>query len=601
MSDTTLSIGRAAAGAVARAVQRAEVGRAEMEAYHENELRVSPENPTTTLSNPDAWMRDAFGAAPSGTGIAVTERRAMNQATVFSCVRILAHAMASLPFPTYKRLAGGGKERAMDHPLYQMLQLRPNPEMSAFTFRETAQAHQEIWGNAYAEIERNGRGDPIALWPLLPDRTYPVRKDGVKYYVTTINGEQKGLPAEDVLHIPGLGFDGLSGYSVIAMMRQSVGLALATDEYGARFFGNGSKPGGILKTPNKLTDEAKKRLKTQWEVVQGGLSNAHRVAVLEDGLEWQAMGVDNNDAQFLETKKFSRSEIAGWFGVPANLVNDNEKSAFANVEQQSLNFIIHALRPRCIRIEQAVNWDLLSQRERVAFFAEHALEGLLRGDMAARASFYKEMFGIGVYSANMILEKENESPVEGGDQRFIPMNMIPLERASELADAQIKSASSKNAPAPAGPGGDPAGKVAPDAMGAARAFERVFRKCADDVIRREVSAARRALKKSNGARDGVAFRTWLDEFYAEQPGVIRKAFEPAVTAFLEVIGGESSADAVDCVTRLATAETERSLSALREALAAADDAEASVEAILAGWEATRAGEVAARSLTLLAA
>ena len=295
-----------------------------------------------------------FGGTTSGKP--VNEHTAMQMTAVYSCVRILAEAVAGLPLHLYKYTTSGGKEKALSHPLYFLLHDEPNPEMSSFVFRETLMTHLLLWGNAYAQIIRNGKGEVIALYPLMPNRMRVDRDSkGELYYsytrysdeAPTINGMTVTLRASDVLHIPGLGFDGLVGYSPIAMAKNAIGLAMATEEYGAKFFANGAAPGGVLEHPGTIKDPQK--VKESWNMAYQGSGNAHRVAVLEEGMKYQPIGISPEQAQFLETRKFQINEIARIFRVPPHMVGDLEKSSFSNIEQQSLEFVKYTLDPWVIR------------------------------------------------------------------------------------------------------------------------------------------------------------------------------------------------------------------------------------------------------------
>jgi HK97 family phage portal protein len=382
---------------------------------------------TSTLSNPVKWLVDMFGGgAATYTGKYVTEFSAMQTITVFACVRVLSESIASVPLVIYKRKSDGSRERATSHPLYTLLHDLPNPRMTSFTMRETMMAHLVTWGNAYGQIIRNKSSGAIeAIYPLRPDRMFPYINEITDeiVYLYTKNGKEITLYPEDVLHIPGLGFDGIKGYSVIAMARQSIGLAQATEEYGARYFGNGARPGGVFKTSQKLSQPAYDRLKAQVKEDHGGLENSHKFKILEEGMEYQQIGLPPEDSQFLETRKYQRSEIAGLFNVPPHMIGDLENATFSNIENQSLSFVVNTMRSWYVRWEQALNWKTLNNDKR--YYCEFLMDALLRGDSAARAAFYKSMFGIGVYSQNDIRVKENDNPIPGGNVYFVPLNMRP--------------------------------------------------------------------------------------------------------------------------------------------------------------------------------
>ena len=390
-----------------------------------------------------------FFLGGSTSGKPVTERSAMQMTAVYSCVRILAEAVAGLPVHLYRYTETGGKEKALDHPLYFLLHDEPNPEMSSFVFRETLMTHLLLWGNAYAQVIRNGRGEVVALYPLMPNRM-TVNRDvnGQLYYkyntskddAPTMEGSSVDLSPTDVLHIPGLGFDGLVGYSPIAMAKNAIGMAIACEEYGAKFFANGATPGGILEHPGTVKNP--ERVRESWNAAFGGSSNANKVAVLEEGMKYTPISISPEQAQFLETRKFQINEIARIFRVPPHMVGDLEKSSFSNIEQQSLEFVKYTLDPWVVRWEQAIQRILLSADEKKEYFVKFNLEGLLRGDYQSRMNGYAIGRQNGWMSANDIRELENLDRIseeDGGDLYLINGNMLPLKNAGAFADIQINS------------------------------------------------------------------------------------------------------------------------------------------------------------------
>ena len=362
----------------------------------------------------------------------------MQMTAVYSCVRILSEAIASLPLNLYKYTDTGGKERAADHPLYFLLHDEPNSEMTSFVFRETLMTHLLLWGNAYAQIIRNGKGEIIGLYPLMPDRMNVDRDDkGRLYYEYTRSTDDARTPnykdmmvrlsPSEVMHIPGLGFDGLVGYSPIAMAKNAIGLAIATEEYGSKFFANGAAPSGVLEHPGTLKDPAKVR--DSWTQTFGGSHNANKVAVLEEGMKYTPISISPNEAQFLETRKFQIDEIARIFRVPPHMIGDLEKSSFNNIEQQSLEFVKYTLDPWVSRWEQAMVRSLLTKDEKKDYFIKFNVDGLLRGDYKSRMDGYAIGRQNGWMSANDIRELENldRIPVEdGGDLYLVNGNMVPL-------------------------------------------------------------------------------------------------------------------------------------------------------------------------------
>ena len=382
-----------------------------------------------------------FGGTSSGRP--VTERSAMQMTAVYSCVRILAEAVAGLPLHVYRQRPDGGKEKALDHPLYRLLHDEPNPEMTSFVFRETLMTHLLLWGNAFAQIVRNGLGEVIGLYPLQPNRMSVGRDLDTRRlyyeYQTSWNepaGEYQTIrmtPA-DVLHIPGLGFDGLVGYSPIAMARNAIGLAQATEDYGASFFANGAAPGGVLEHPGTIRDPS--RVRDSWQQTFGGARNGNKVAVLEEGMKYTPISVSPEQAQFLETRKFQLNEIARIFRIPPHMIGDLEKSSFSNIEQQSLEFVKYTLDPWVIRWEQAITKTLLNPREKQQLFVKFNVEGLLRGDYQSRMEGYAVARQNGWMSANDIRELENLDRIEaadGGDLYLVNGNMLPLPMAGAYA------------------------------------------------------------------------------------------------------------------------------------------------------------------------
>jgi len=383
-----------------------------------------------------------FGSTTSGK--TVNERTAMQTTAVYACVRILAETIASLPLHTYK-YTENGKEKATEHQIYNLLADEPNPEMTSFVFRETLMSHLLLWGNAYAQIIRDGRGKVIALYPLLPNKmTVNRASNGEIYYIYSRYSDEnpniKGygevyLQNHEVLHIPGLGFDGLVGYSPIAMAKNAVGMSIACEEYGASFFANGANPGGVLEHPGVVKDPA--RVRDSWNSVYQGTGNAHKVAVLEEGMKFQSIGIPPEQAQFLETRKFQINEIARLFRIPPHMVGDLEKSSFSNIEQQSLEFVKYTLDPWVIRWEQAMKKALLLPSEKKDYFIKFNVDGLLRGDYQSRMNGYSIGRQNGWLSSNDIRELENLNKIPdelGGDLYLINGNMTKLADAGAFAN-----------------------------------------------------------------------------------------------------------------------------------------------------------------------
>ena len=402
----------------------------------------------------DAGYSFLFGRTTSGKP--VNERTAMQTTAVYACVRILAEAVASLPLHVYEYQDDGGKKLVHDHPLYYLLHDEPNPEMTSFVFRETLMSHLLIWGNAYAQIIRDGAGRVLGLYPLLPDKMDVQRDDkGNIYYVYSRNSDENPmfkeygnirLKAEDVLHIPGLGFDGLIGYSPIAMAKNAVGMTLACEEYGASFFANGANPGGVLEHPGVLKDPSKVR--ESWNSVYRGVSNAHKIAVLEEGMKYQQIGIPPEEAQFLETRKFQINEIARLYRIPPHMVGDLDQSSLSNIEQQSLEFVKYTLDPWVIRWEQSLQRSLLLPGEKGKYFIKLNVDGLLRGDYQSRMNGYATGISNGFLSPNDVHRLENMDLIpaeEGGDDYYLNGGYVKLKDAG-VAQQNKAAAVQQNQP-----------------------------------------------------------------------------------------------------------------------------------------------------------
>lgn len=382
------------------------------------ELR-NVENPQYPLNY--ANVATLLGDVSTAAGVRVTPESASQLVTVYACVSIIASTLATLPLVVYERKAGAGRRRAEEHPLYPMLHETPNPRLSAVAFFEMLQAQLLLWGNAYAYIDHGPPFLDATLWPLISRHVTPrMNGQSLVYDVQTADGRVT-LTDDQVLHVPGLSFDGLSGNSPITQARQSLGLAVAAEEFGARLFSNGIQLGGVLEAPGPLTDKAYLRLQAAMES-RRGLSQAHREMILEEGLKWHQAAINPEDAQFLETRKFQRTEIAALFRVPPHMVGDLERASFSNIEQQSLDFEKHTMRTWIVRWEQEINRKLFPERD---FFAKFSVDGLLRGDIKTRYDAYAVGRTNGWLSANDVRLLEDMNPIDGGDKYLVPLNMAP--------------------------------------------------------------------------------------------------------------------------------------------------------------------------------
>lgn len=360
----------------------------------------------------------------SKTGVDINEDTALTSSAVWACVRVISETLAALPLHVYRRKGDSGKERAIDSPAYYLLHDAPNPEMTAMQFREVLQAHILLHGNAYAQIVWNMRGDPVALWPLRPDKMEPKRNanDELVYEYKMDKGEKILFRKEEIIHVPGLGFNGLIGYSPVKYACNAIGLGLAAEEYGARFFANDAMPAIALKHPNSLSKTASDTLKKSWAEAYGGLSNKHKAAVLEEGMDVIKLGIEAEKAQLIESRKFQITDIARIYRVPPHMIMDLERATFSNIEHQGIDFVTHTIMPWAIRWEQQINLKLLGGK----FFAQHLMDGLLRGDIASRYNAYAVGIQNGWLCPNDVRGLENMNPIADGNEYLRPMNMVPL-------------------------------------------------------------------------------------------------------------------------------------------------------------------------------
>ena len=382
--------------------------------------RNKPEN--TTLKEPE-WWRQSINIQPVDAGVTVNESSAMQLSAFFACVRILSESIGSLPLKIYQRTSDGGKEVAVNHPLNRIFGQLTNREMTPQEHLEFLMASALLRGTHYSEIERGGNGQILALHPLNSACMQTVR-DAAGRLVYRYNDPKnpKILTESEVWRVPGLGGDGVTGYSVLAYARQTLGVAIATERHAAKTFANGTRIPAVFEMDEYLTDDARERLATDLSSYQGS-ENAGKTLILESGLKYKTIGMTNDDAQFLESRKFQIAEIARWFGVPLHRLNELDRATFSNIEHQGIEFVTHTLRPWCKRIEYTITRDLIQPRYRGLYFAEFTMDALLRGDTASRYDAYGKGIKDGWLNRNEVRKKENLNPVEGLDEFLTPMNM----------------------------------------------------------------------------------------------------------------------------------------------------------------------------------
>ena len=396
--------------------------------------RDAPALPDVVDNVRDSGTVFVFGRANSGEQ--VDEKSAMQIATVYACVRLLAESVGQLPLHLYRVTGDDGQEKAKGHPLYKILYREPNPEMTSFSFWEAVMTHLLLWGNAYAQVVRDGKNDVLGLYPLLPENVEIDRTDkGELYYIyhaytDEVPGEKNKditFRRDEILHIPGLGFNGLVGFSPVAMMKNALGTNIAVEKYGSSFFKNNGQPLGVLEHPGVLKDPQK--IRDNWMDTYGGPNNAHKIALLEEGMSYKPISLPPEDSQFLSTREFGVEEICRIFRVPPHMVQDLKRATFSNIEHQAIDYVVHTLDPWLVRIEKAIVKDLLVEEEKDEYFPKFNVDGLLRGDYKSRMDGYSVGISTGIISPNEARQKENMPPLpeeEGGDFHIVNGTFIRL-------------------------------------------------------------------------------------------------------------------------------------------------------------------------------
>lgn len=380
-----------------------------------------------------------FGGTESAAGELVTADTMLSLSAVWAAVSLLSRTQASLPLFVYERTGPESRQKATAHPLHALLHEAPNEEMTAYTFRQVMQANVLLWGNSYAIIERDRAGRPLALVPQHPSRVMLQRDDAGRlvYIVLIEGGGQRAYPAENVLHFRGLSVDGLTGLSPVAYARETLGLAIGAEKFAARYFGNGARPCGLLVPPRPLSAEAARELQEAWRAWYGS-ENAHRLAVVQPGTTWIPLTMPLEDAQFLETRRFSVTEIARWFGVPPHMIGDLERATFSNIEHQGIEYVVYSLRPHLVSVEQELMHKLLSPAERGQYFIEHVVDGLLRGDITTRYNAYATAISHGFRCPDEVRALENLNPIPDGSGKVFtrPVNVAPVSANGDATDGE---------------------------------------------------------------------------------------------------------------------------------------------------------------------
>lgn len=507
-----------------------------------------------------ASLAAIFGMGPTSyTGVNVNDDTAMTYGAVFAAIRLLAWSTAMLPLITYQQ-KGRGRVRAVDHPLYPLLKEEANPEMTAFDFRSTIMSHAVGRGNGYAEIAWSNAGEPLALWPLNPAKMTPERVNGqLRYLYQLPDGTTANLPSWRVHHIRGLSGNGIVGYSPIRLAMQAIGLGLATEEFGSRFFGNGARPGLIVKHPGQLSDTAFKNLQKSFNADHQGLSNSHRIKILEEGMDIETVGVPPEEAQFLETRKFQVTEVARWFNVPPHMIADMSGATFSNIEEQAIHFVTHSLGAWLTNSEQALRRDLMTAPEKKVLTIEYLRDALLIAKTLDRYTANNMAIQGGWKSPNEVRIQENLNPYEGGDTYLLPLNMTPAgegaQRSRLVMPARalpLTHVDDESCDCPACRGVSGVSRETPPRLpvkknerraqdlGTERrrlmeAYIPLYEDVAARMVRREVQDVQRAFEKQMRRRNVDAFFTWLIEYYADFRSVLAEAFHPVMMSLAQLI------------------------------------------------------------------
>jgi len=385
------------------------------------------------LTDPKAWNESpwALRGSISLSGEHVDEYTALTSSPIYNAVTLIAGTVSTLPLHL---LSKKGNTTAIQENLsaHAVLYRQANEYMTAQIFREVMMGHILLWGNGYAEIVRDGYGNVAALWPITPNRVKIKWEDGaLSYEIRMDKGENVTLSRDKMLHIPGPGFDGIQGYSVISLARRGIGLTMALESFGAKYFGEGTHPGVVITHPGKLSPEGHDNLKDALSSTYSGLGQAHRMMLLQEGMTMEKVAIPPEDSQFLETRQFQIPEIARWFNLPPHKLKDLTRSSFSNIESEQISFVTDSILPWLIRLESNYNTQLLNKIEQKRLFYRHNVEGLLRGSARERGEFYRLLWNVGAININEIRAKENMDPIDGGNEYFVPMNMVPLRRAIE--------------------------------------------------------------------------------------------------------------------------------------------------------------------------
>lgn len=509
------------------------------------------------LSDPKAWSPILWNSQ-SKSGAQVNEYSALHSSTVFRCNKLIADTVASLPLKLYEKDANGGKKELSDRRIAKVLK-NPNSEMTHFRFLQTLQGHLFMWGNCFIGVNRDNMNRVLDIWPLSPDKIEITtdERGQIIYLLTTRRAGQIPMTKREILHIPGFGFDGIQGYSIVGLARETIGLSLATEEYGARYFSNGHHPGIILSHPGKLSPEAKTHMQENFAEKYAGLGNVYKALLLEEGMDIKTVSMPHDDAQFLETRQFQNIDFCRFAGVPPHMVFELDRAIYNNIEHQGIEWVRDGIRPWVTLWEQEFSRYFLQPTEYGRIFFEFTIEGLLRGDIKSRYDAYGVAVDKGWMNRNEVRRLENLNPGPAALNEYtVQMQMVSIERAvaePEPVPPQLE--------APQQPQEDEEEENTERAIAyvedfkkqfhrraaAARfqvqqSFRSLFRAAAETVVNRETKAIGRAITANFGERGKGEFDSWLNEFYKDMPEYIKAKFRAVMNTYAEQIQKEAAGE-----------------------------------------------------------
>lgn len=570
------------------------------------------ERSSSSLSNPDRWFIRMVNGTTTTAGVDVDQDAVLSSTALFAGIRFIAQTVGMVPIKVYQRRKEGvGKDPAYNHPAYWLLHDEPNEEQTPIEFWEMLLAFAILGGNGRAQIIRDGAGRPVEMWPLVPHRIKPARtSSGVLHYLVTFPGETKArvIAAEDIFDLRGFGVDGLLGFDIVDGMREAIGTMLATERFAAAFYGNGATPSGFLKHPNRLSPEAQKNIKDGWNGENRGPSKQQKIALLQEGMEFVQISTDPDKAQADVARRFSVTQAARILNLPPHILRDLDRSTNNNIEQQSLELVGYSLMPWMVRIAQQAMKKLFLPSQRSKYVVEHVVEQLLRGDIKARYEAYAVGRERGWLNANDIREKENMNPIDGGDEYLVQVNMIPQRLLANLYERPADDESGDDGASDADYTGNDAARTLQKAM--RMSCVRLFEDAASRIVRAETGSIRKALRKSNGGRDGIALRSAIDTGYADHAQFVTRALLPGAQTFAEVLAGASGRslggipDAVLAqLRRDSVADVASRISEARTLIATTDPEkiEEALSRMLDTWEADAPASISEREMDGIAA